>query len=90
MEKDEAFSDIMDAIARLRIAFLKHGMSAPVSIELGNVRDKNAMMYCLPREMVAFDMRMGGDPEWVCNIQGVEVRMPGEWRMDAGGRKHFV
>ena len=91
MDTEAAFSDIMDAIARLRIAFIKHGMSAPVSIELGNVRDKNALMYCiLPRDMVLVDMRMGEIAEHVCNIQGIEVRMPGEWRADRGGRKHFV
>jgi len=27
------------------------------------------------------------NPEWVCNIMGVEVRMPAQWRGTKAGRR---
>lgn len=89
MSSSPAFDDIMDALARLRIAFLKNGMSAPVSIELGTVRDADHFRYITPPEMAMFQPRMGetqADAEWVCNIQGVEVRMPAQWRSERHGK----
>lgn len=84
----EPFDDIMNAIARLRVAFLKHGMEAPKSIELGGHKDESWFRYMMPRDMVMFQPRMGdtkADAEWVCNIQGVEVRLPAQWRASRDG-----
>lgn len=87
---DEAFTDIMNALMRLRIAFLKHNMAAPVSIELGSIRDGDKFRYMMQRDQVMFQPRMGethADAEWVCNIQGVEVRLPAQWRIDQAQRQ---
>lgn len=75
---------------RLRIAFLKHGMQPPISIELGHVKDGDWFRYSLPKDMALATPRMGVDsdsPEWVCNIMGVEVRMPAQWRGTKAGRR---
>ena len=88
----EPFDDIMDAVCRLRIAFKKHGMEAPISIELGHVKDADWFRWSMPKDMVMFKPRMGVDedrPEWVCDIQGVEVRMPAQWRGVKVGRREL-
>lgn len=93
MQPDEAFADIMDAIAKLRIAFLKHNLSAPISIEMGSLKDGDALRYMMPKDMFLAQPRMGDatqGAEWVANIQGVELRMPGRWRRDQRGINHFI
>ena len=90
MADKTAFDDVMEAIARLRIAFIKHGMKPPASIELGHVKDGDWFRWSAPKDMVMFQPRMGvekDNPEWVCSIQGVEVRMPAQWRGTASGRR---
>jgi hypothetical protein len=90
---EEAFADIMNAIARLRIAFLKHNLSAPISIEIGSLRDGDALRHLMPRDMFLAQPRMGEtkqDAEWVANIQGVEIRMPAQWRRELNGKTHLV
>jgi hypothetical protein len=90
MSKEQQFDDIMEAIARLRIAFIRHGMQPPISIELGHVKDADWFRWSMPNNMVMFNPRMGVEkdtPEWVCNIQGVEVRMPAVWRATTTGRR---
>lgn len=85
-----AFDEIADAIWRLRAAFIKNGMKPPVSIELGTAQDGYVFNHLMPRDMVLSQPRMGverDDPEWVCNIMGVEVRRPAEWRCVRGGTK---
>lgn len=92
MDDKQPFDDIMEAIFNLRTAFIKHSMNPPISIELGHVRDATRLRYMLPSEMAMVQPRMGetkDDAEWVCNIMGVEVRMPGEWRWEAN-KSHFV
>jgi hypothetical protein len=93
IDADAAFSDIMNAIAKLRIAFLKHHMDAPISIELGSIRDGDAMRYLMPKDMFMATMRMGETPqdaEWVANIQGIEIRMPAQWRRGHDGKLHLA
>jgi len=86
----EPFDDILDAISRLRAAFLKHGMQPPISIELGHMKDGDWFRWAMPKDMVMFQPRMGvesDNPEWVCNIMGVEVRLPAQWRGEKHGRR---
>ena len=88
-----AFNEIMSAIYQLRIAFLKHGMSPPVSIELAKDRDTDWFRYNLPPHLALAQPRMGEtrtDAEWVCNIMGMEVRMPAQWRKELDGRSRLV
>lgn len=90
---DRAFEDIADALYRLRVAFKKHGMEAPVSIELGSYRDKDAFLYLMPRDLVLAQPRMGEtqqDAEWVANVMGIEVRMPAQWRVEFGKGSRLV
>lgn len=90
MSDSAQFDDIMDAIWRLRTAFIKHGMEPPISIELGHVKDSDCFRYALPKDMARAQPRMGvesDNPEWVCNIMGVEVRMPAQWRGTKAGRR---
>ncbi|MGL5735271.1 MAG: hypothetical protein ACRCYS_10440 [Beijerinckiaceae bacterium] len=89
----EQFDDIMNAVMRLRIAFLKHDFAAPKSIELGSIRDGDKFRYLMPRDMFVEQPRMGEthkDSEWVVNVQGVEIRMPAQWRIERDGKKHLV
>lgn len=93
MADGQAFDDIMNALYVLRAAFIKNGMKPPISIELGDRKDGDFFRYTLPREMAMMHPRMGDtkqDAEWVCNIMGVEVRMPGQWRYGPDGKIHFI
>lgn len=84
------FDDVMEAIWRLRTAFIKHGMNPPISIELGHVKDGDWFRWSAPTDLMLAQMRMGVDkdnPEWVCSIMGVEVRMPAQWRRTKDGRR---
>lgn len=88
---EEAFQDIAGAIGRLRHAFLKHNMQPPKSIELGSIDDGYAFRHYMPKNMVMIEPRQSGDdPEWVCNIMGMEVRFPGQWRSRERGGRDFV
>lgn len=89
---ESPFDDIANALFRLRTAFVKHGMEPPVSIELGHVKDADWFRHAMPRDLVVAQPRMGVDednPEWVCNIMGVEVRMPAQWRGTKAGRREL-
>lgn len=90
---EDAFDDIMRAVFNLRMAFLKHGMEPPVSIELGSQRDSDTLRHSMPRDLILAQPRMGetrADAEWVCNIQGVELRMPAQWRLERDGKSRLV
>lgn len=90
MADKQPFDDIMEAIWRLRTAFIKHGMEPPISIDLGHVKDGDWFRWSLPQDMAVAQPRMGvekDNPEWVCNIMGVEVRMPAQWRGTKAGRR---
>lgn len=92
-KRDEGFYEIMDAIMRLRIAFKKNGYEAPVSIELGHYRDKDRFLATAPRELLLAQPRMHDDPqqaEWVCNVQGIELRLPAQWRIELDGKKYLT
>lgn len=89
MERD-AFTDIANAFMQLRVAFIRNGLEPPAAIELGSVKDGDYFRYAIGKEMIIAQPRMGVDrdnPEWVCNIVGVEVRMPAAWRREAKGRR---
>lgn len=91
-DQEQAFADIMDAIARLRIAFLKHNFDAPKSIELGSLRDGDAFRYMMPLDMFLAQPRIGDTAqgaEWVVNVQGVELRMPAQWRRERDGKRYL-
>lgn len=90
---ERAFNDILDALYRLRAAFLKNGMKPPISLELGSLPDSDRFRWLMPHDLVMAQPRMGeskADAEWVCNIMGIEVRMPAQWRRDLKGRNHLV
>jgi hypothetical protein len=89
---DEAFTDIANAILRLRRAFLKHHMEPPKSIELATIDEGHRFRYYMPKDMVMMTPRQpsGNDPEWVCTIAGMEVRFPGQWRAREKGGRDFV
>lgn len=90
MEQREPFDEIANAIHRLRIAFKKLGLEPPVAIELSSIRDGDKFRHLMTRDMILAQPRMGveqNDPEWVCHIVGIEVRMPAAWRQELkGGR----
>jgi hypothetical protein len=89
MEKS-GFDDITKAIWQLRAAFLKNGLQPPVSLELGTPEDGYKFMHLMPRDLVMSQPRMGLDedrPQWVCNLMGVEVLRPAEWRSERGGKR---
>ena len=80
---DKAFDEIMRAFHNLRAAFLRAHLSAPKSIELGDFRDGDVFRYYMPKDMFLAQPRMNeNDPEWVVNIQGIELRMPARWRQE--------
>lgn len=90
---DDAFDDVFNAIANLRIAFMRHGIEPPKSIELSTYKDKDIFLHKMPRDMVLAQPRMGEtrkDAEWVANIMGVEIRMPAQWRTDLDGRSKLT
>lgn len=79
---EQAFQDIASALHRLRAAFVRYGMKPPISVELGSHDDGYRLRSYMPRDLVSAQPRMTDkpDPEWVCNIIGVELRWPGRWR----------
>lgn len=92
-QNEQAFADILDAVYRLRKAFIKNGLQPPISIELGDPRDSTHFRYMLPKDMALAQPRMGDtekDAEWVCSLMGIEVRMPGQWRSGPDGKLHFL
>ena len=92
-DKAEPMEDILDALYRLRVAFKKHGMEAPISIELGSHRDKDTFRHSMSRDLVMAQPRMGDtlqDAEWVASVMGIEVRMPAQWRYERDGKLHIV
>ena len=90
MSDQKAFDEIADAVHRLRRAFLQHGMEAPVSIELGSIRDKNRFLGLMPTDLIRAQARTWHDParpELVANMLGMEIRMPAQWRrLENGGK----
>ena len=58
MDDKQPFDDVMEAIFRLRTAFIKHGMEPPISIELGHVKDGDWFRATLGRRGV-FVQRFG-------------------------------
>jgi hypothetical protein len=84
--------EICNAILRLRAAFKCAGMDAPVLIELGKHEDGDRLRYVMPRDMLLAQPQITDkpDPEWVCNIVGMEVRYPGRWRARQRGGRDFV
>lgn len=88
----EAMREICNAILHLRRAFIQAGMKAPVSLELGDREDGMRLRYIIPDDMIAVQPQMTGrnDPEWVCNIVGMEVRYPGAWRGRERGGRDFI
>jgi hypothetical protein len=80
---DEAFTDIANAVLRLRHAFLKHNLNPPASLELASHDDAAKLRDMLPREMVMATPSMGNDParpDIVFPVCGVEMRYPAEFR----------
>lgn len=80
---ERAFSEIATALMRLNAMFRKAGLQPVKSLELGSHEDGDRLRAYLPRHMVVPEPRQLTDapnPEWVCNIVGVEVRFPGRWR----------
>ena len=87
---EKAFDDISSAIFQLRKAFLQNGLKPPTSLELGSPEDGYKFMHALPKDMLKNQPRMGVDqnnPEWVCNLVGLEIRRPAEWRRDINGKR---
>ena len=93
-ESDKAFNDIANAIFRLRVAFMRNGLNPPKSIELGDFEDSDKFrrLMLMQSDMVLMQARQPpeGNPEWICNIAGVEIRMLGRWRMQERGGRDFV
>lgn len=88
---DEAFTDIANAVMRLRHAFMRHGLKPPVAIELGAHQDGDHLRYILPRDLVMAQPRMDrDDPEWCFDFQGLEFRYPAKWRYTQRGGKEVI
>lgn len=92
MSDDEAFTDIANAIGRLRIAFLKHNLTPPKSIELGDHDAGDRFRHAVGTNMVLTQPRLEGrdDPELVCHFMGIEIRYPGHWRALRGGGRELI
>ena len=91
MTDQDTFHEIADAVHRLRRAFIRAGMKAPASIELGSIEDKDRFLHAMPRDLVLAQPHLDKPhPEWVANIMGMEVRMPGQWRVNSNGGRGLV
>lgn len=89
---EEHIYAIGNAILKLRRAFIDAGISPPVSIELGDWEAGDKLRCYIPRELFHAQARMTDkpDPEWACNIMGMEVRYPGRWRDRERGGRDFI
>ena len=86
--KDEAFSDIFNALMRLRAAFQRHNMEPPKAIELATIEDGARFRHSISKDMVMLQPMMGNNParpDLVCNVCGIEVRFPARFRAREGG-----
>jgi hypothetical protein len=80
---DDAFTDLANAVLRLRGAFLKHGLTPPKAIELGSFEDGARLRATVDNNLVHFDPGMGrsdSNPDMVGNLCGVEIRYPAKFR----------
>lgn len=89
---EEQIRAIGEAILKLRKAFLTAGLKPPVSIELGHHVDGTKLRCLLPPDLYLSQPQItdSPDPQWVCNIMGMEVRYPGQWRARERGGRDFV
>lgn len=87
------FDDFADAVHRLRRAFLRHGLTPPTAIELGDMEAGKRLQLALPEEMVragyGLNQRDKPDPDVIIHFMGVEIRYPAELRARPGGRIDF-
>lgn len=78
---EEAFTDIANAIMRLRQAFLRHHLQPPIALEIGSREDATRLRASMPRDLIHAQPQMRDKgPEIVFNLAGVEFRCPAEWR----------
>lgn len=79
--------EIADAIMRLRLAFQRQGLNAPISLELGSNEDVSRLRaMARPHVRQAFRPSMERDkPEIVGEIAGMKVRAPATWMPLRGG-----
>ncbi len=78
--REAFFEDLSKALYGLRVAFHKHGLEPPTSLEVGTRKDADRMMFSLPPEFARakIEMRDGTEPAVFCNIQGFEIRFPAQ------------
>lgn len=88
MSDDDFFSDLANAIGKLRAAFLRHGLEPPTAIELGDHESGKRFQLSLPQDMIrtsfALNQRGEGNPDVIGHFMGIEIRYPAKLR----GRKH--
>jgi hypothetical protein len=83
---DEVFTDIANAMMRLRHAFMRHNLNPPKSLELGSHDDGARLLSSLPKSLYVAQPRMDkSDPEWCLDLVGIEVRFPAHWRAKRRG-----
>lgn len=78
--REEIFTDIAEAIYRLRRAFKKHHLEAPVAIELGSHEDMMRLRDCVPAEYLNVGPMLLERPSLVANIAGVDIVAPAQFR----------
>lgn len=90
IQNEQAFTEIANAILRLRSAFMQAGFEPPKSIELASHEDGYRMRHILPSSMImatpAANLRDENDTDVLFPICGVEVRYPAKFRKLARGR----
>lgn len=74
---DEMVADINNAIARLRNAFLKHGLSEPSAIVLADERDFTVLRHS-PPPMAAYHSPDVLADHVACRIGGMPLIKPSE------------
>ena len=78
--QDDAFTDIANAIMRLRAAFAKHHMNPPKSIELASNKDGTKFRHMISSSLLApmarFDPDKPANAEIAISLCGVDICYP--------------
>lgn len=89
MTESTFFDDLANAIYRLRVVFLKHGLEPPKAIELGSIEAGQKFQLAIPKDMIAstfaINQREKPEPDVLIAFMGVEIRYPAQLRGRSGG-----
>ena len=91
ISNEEAFSEIANALMRLRIAFIKAGFKPPKEVHLADHKDGYKLRHILPPEMIYATVDLGDNDidEVKFNICGIDLRYPARYRRTKNGIDTF-